>query len=99
MIAIAGAAVASTARRLGVPLVVSRVVVTRIEIHGRTTFRCELESRWQATAGRKLWLGSSVLERVFNQPLADNWLTIGSGSRFPAVAPSRKFPNKNEGQR
>ena len=33
------------------------------------------------------------------EPLADNWLTIGSGSQFPAVAPSCKFPEQNEGQR
>ena len=51
-------------------------------------FRCELEARWQATAGQDLSVGTSVRERVFNQPLADNWLTIGSGSWFPAVAPS-----------
>ena len=62
-------------------------------------FRCELEARWQATAGQKLSVGTSVQERVFNQPLADNWLTIGSGSRFPAVAPNREIPKKNEGQR
>ena len=35
----------------------------------------------------------------FNQPLDDNRLTIGSGSRFPAVAPNREIPKKNEGQR
>jgi len=51
-------------------------------------FRCELEARWQATAGQDLMVGTSRRERVFNQPLADNWLTIGSGSRFTAVAPS-----------
>ena len=62
-------------------------------------FRCELEARWQATAGQDLMVGTSLRERVFNQPLADNWLTIGSGSRFPAVAPNREFPKDNEGQR
>ena len=41
-------------------------------------FRCELEARWQATAGQDLVVGTSLRERVFNQPLADNWLTIGS---------------------
>ena len=33
-IAIAGAGAASTAWRLRVPLVISRIIVTRIEIHG-----------------------------------------------------------------
>ena len=54
--------------------------------------------------GRRLQVRSCGLvrafeERVFNQPLADNWLTIGSGSRFPAVAPNREIPKKNGGQR
>ena len=62
-------------------------------------FRCELEARWPVTAGQKLCVGTSFQERVFNQPLADNWLTIGSGSRFPAVAPNREIPKKSEGQR
>ena len=54
-------------------------------------FRCELEARWQATAGQELSVATSVQERVFNQPLDDNRLTIGSGSRFPAVAPNREI--------
>ena len=62
-------------------------------------FRCELEARWQATAGQDLSVGTSVRKGIANQPLADNWLTIGSGSRFPAVAPNREIPKKNEGQR
>ncbi len=41
-------------------------------------FRCELEARWQATAGQDLMVETSLRKRVFNQPLADNWLTIGS---------------------
>src|SRR3954468_5168029 len=60
-------------------------------------FRCE--SSWEATAGQDLSVGTSVRERVFNQPSDDNRLTIGRSSRFPAVAPSWEFPKKNEGQR
>ena len=38
-------------------------------------------------------------EGIINQPSADNWLTIGSGSGFSGVAPSCEFPKKKEGQR
>jgi hypothetical protein len=40
MIAVAGAVASSTPRRVGVSLVVSRVVVSRIETHGRATLQC-----------------------------------------------------------